>query len=76
MQFASVIAFSVFSASAVMAQTTVAAISQIGDGQIQATTATHGNATTIATQTENGAAQLGNGVVAAAGLVAAGAFLI
>lgn len=27
-------------------------------------------------QTENGAAQLGNGVVAAAGLVAAGAFLI
>lgn len=85
MQF-SVVALSLASVSAVLAAD---AISQIGDGQIQATTSTGTPAATSTvpttaptsteevpqTQTENGANQIVGGA-AMAGLVAAGALLI
>ncbi|CAR21594.1 hypothetical protein ACU8KH_00732 [Lachancea thermotolerans] len=91
MQF-STVAFAAASVAVVSAASTVQAISQIGDGQIQATTSapatepttaptttaswtSSGNAT-IPTQTENGAAAMGSGFVAMAGLAAAGALLI
>ncbi|SCV02874.1 LAME_0H05908g1_1 [Lachancea meyersii CBS 8951] len=85
MQFSTVASFVVVSGAVALAQTTTAAaVSQIGDGQIQATSATSvatsaasstGNATII-TQTANGAANYGSGAAAMAGLVAAGAMLI
>ncbi|SCU87765.1 LAFA_0E08680g1_1 [Lachancea sp. 'fantastica'] len=89
MQFSTVASFVVVSGAVALAQTTTAAaVSQIGDGQIQATSgaassapassapaSSTGNAT-ILTQTANGAANLGSGAAAMAGLVAAGAMLI
>ncbi|CDH17403.1 uncharacterized protein ZBAI_09191 [Zygosaccharomyces bailii ISA1307] len=83
MQF-SVVALTLLSAVAVQAD----AISQIGDGQIQATTATpapsssaapvstaSSNTTAVVPETANGANQVTGGVFVA-GLVAAGALLI
>ncbi|SCU85542.1 LADA_0D08152g1_1 [Lachancea dasiensis] len=69
--------------SSAPAESSAAAVSQISDGQLQATssaslsvaTSTSGNAT-ISYQTENGAANMGSGAAAMAGLVAAGAMLI
>ncbi|CEP61829.1 Ans1p LALA0_S04e01662g [Lachancea lanzarotensis] len=84
MQFSTVASFVVVSGAVALAQSTAAAVSQIGDGQIQATSGTAtgttaasstGNATII-TQTGNSAANMGSGAVAMAGLVAAGAMLI